>query len=80
MSDYEKNKSSNPWVSLSAGCIAGGIECVAVWPMELIKTQLQLQSSSRRVPYHGVLDGIYYTVKTTGFFSLYRGLGITLVS
>jgi hypothetical protein len=36
-------KKSSPLASLITGCIAGGIECVTVWPMEYIKTQLQLQ-------------------------------------
>ena len=74
-------KSSNPWVSLTTGCIAGGIECVTVWPMEFIKTQLQLQKRVPGVapPFNGVLSGLAYTVRTTGFLSLYNGLGVTLV-
>jgi len=82
MSEDGVKKSSNPLVALTAGSIAGGIECVAVWPMEYIKTQLQLQTGGGAVkpPFNGVLSGIRYTVQTTGFFSLYRGLGVTLVS
>ena len=74
-------KSSNPMVSLTTGCIAGAIECVTVWPMEFIKTQLQLQKRVPGVapPYNGVLSGLAYTVRTTGFLSLYNGLGVTLV-
>jgi len=66
-------KSKNPVVALSAGCIAGGIEATAVWPMEYIKTQLQLRSAAN-LPYSGVYSGIGYTIRTTGFMSLYRGL------
>lgn len=77
MSEDGVKKSSNPWVSLTAGCIAGGIECLAVWPMEFIKTQLQFQKSG--LPFKGVSDGIMYTIRTNGFFALYRGLGVTLV-
>jgi solute carrier family 25 citrate transporter 1 len=69
-------------VSLTTGCIAGAIECVSVWPMEFIKTQLQLQSGlppAQRAPYNGVISGLTYTVRTTGFLSLYNGLGVTLV-
>ena len=48
--------------------------------MEYIKTQLQLQSKARGPPpFTGVISGLTYTVRTTGFLSLYRGLGITLV-
>lgn len=79
MSEDGVKKSSNPLVSMTAGCIAGGIECIAVWPMEYIKTQLQLQTLVKNPPYKGVISGLLYTVKTTGFFSLYRGLEITLV-
>ncbi len=81
MSEDGVKKSSNPWVSVTAGCIAGGVECITVWPMEYIKTQLQLQklSGSTKPPFTGVISGLSYTVRTTGFFSLYRGLSVTLV-
>ena len=81
MSDDGVKKSSNPWVSLTTGCIAGGIECVAVWPMEYIKTQLQLQTKVAGVkpPFTGVISGLVYTVNTTGFMSLYKGLDVTLL-
>ncbi len=65
---------------LIAGCISGGIEATAVWPMEFIKTQLQLGGKSgKALPYNGMISGLTYTVKTTGFMSLYRGLAPTLV-
>jgi solute carrier family 25 (mitochondrial citrate transporter), member 1 len=77
-----EKKSSNPLVSLAVGCISGGVEAIAVWPMEYMKTQLQLQNKSslaKPLPYTGVFEGITYTVNTSGFFALYRGLGVTLV-
>jgi hypothetical protein len=104
MSEDGVKKSTNPWVSLTAGAIAGnfrfvdvklfvllgyflslfvlvgGIECIAVWPMEYIKTQLQLQKLGGPKPaFNGMIEGLIYTVRTTGFFSLYRGLSVTLV-
>jgi solute carrier family 25 citrate transporter 1 len=72
----------NPMIAITAGCISGGIECVTVWPMEYIKTQLQLQkapSATYTPPYTGVISGLKYTVNTTGFLSLYKGLTVTLV-
>lgn len=83
MSEDGVKKSSNPWVSVTAGCIAGGIECVAVWPMEYIKTQLQLQKVSKlgeKPPFTGMVEGLLYTVRSTGVLSLYRGLSVTLVT
>ena len=76
------NKSKNPLTAMTAGCIAGGVEATAVWPMEYIKTQLQLQSKAKGgapLPYNGMLSGLSYTVRTTGFLSLYRGLAPTLL-
>lgn len=73
-------KSSNPLTAMSAGCIAGTVEATVVWPMEFIKTQLQLGSkSSSKLPYTGMIQGLSYTVRTTGFLSLYRGLSPTLI-
>lgn len=61
-------KSSNALTAMSAGCIAGAVEATAVWPMEFIKTQLQLGSKSgSKLPYNGMLQGLSYTVRTTGF-------------
>jgi len=72
----EKKKS--PLLPMAAGCIAGGVEATAVWPMEFIKTQLQLNPKGS-LPYTGIVSGISHTVKSTGFLSLYRGLTPTLL-
>jgi solute carrier family 25 citrate transporter 1 len=51
--------------------------------MEYIKTQLQLQSlvkpGGQKPAFNGMIGGLVYTVRTHGFFALYRGLGVTLV-
>lgn len=79
----QKNKKKPSTLSaIVTGCIAGGIEAICVWPMEFMKTQLQLQSripGAKPLPFNGVYSGIIYTARTTGFFSLYNGLGITLL-
>jgi solute carrier family 25 citrate transporter 1 len=55
---------------MASGCIAGGIEATCVWPMEYIKTQLQLNNAKgSKLPYTGVVSGLTYTVKTTGKYS-----------
>jgi len=45
------------------------------------QTQLQLQSKAKgvKLPYSGMISGLTYTVRTTGFISLYRGLAPTLI-
>eukprot|EP01083_Nonionella_stella_P073313 198145_1 len=57
----------------------GGIEATCMWPMEFIKTQLQLHARDAALPYRGSISGLSYYVHTTGFFSLYRGLAPTLI-
>lgn len=71
-------KKKSHLLPMASGCIAGGIEATVVWPMEFIKTQLQL-NSKQSLPYNGMISGLRYTVQTTGFFSLYRGLAPTLM-
>ncbi len=55
---------------------------MSVWPMEYIKTQLQLNKKApggTPPPYTGMVEGLRYTARTSGFLSLYRGLSVTLV-
>lgn len=47
--------------------------------LQYVKTQLQLQNSAKGAKFNGMIGGLIYTVKTTGFFSLYRGLSVTLI-
>jgi len=75
----EPAKKKNVLLPMAAGCVAGGIEATAVWPMEYIKTQLQLGGKGGKpLPYTGMISGLKYTVESTGFLSLYRGLAPTL--
>eukprot|EP00635_Sarcinochrysidales_sp_CCMP3193_P001503 CAMPEP_0118896338 /NCGR_PEP_ID=MMETSP1166-20130328/4253_1 /TAXON_ID=1104430 /ORGANISM="Chrysoreinhardia sp, Strain CCMP3193" /LENGTH=286 /DNA_ID=CAMNT_0006835395 /DNA_START=84 /DNA_END=944 /DNA_ORIENTATION=- len=74
--------SKDPRISLTAGCIAGAVECCCTWPMEYIKTQLQ---TFRKVhggpppPFTSIGGGLVYTVRKTGFLSLYNGLAPVLL-
>jgi len=81
MTSEQQQKKKNPFLPMIAGCVAGGIEATAVWPMEFIKTQLQLGKTPEggKLPYNGMIGGISHTVRSTGFLSLYRGLAPTLV-
>jgi solute carrier family 25 (mitochondrial citrate transporter), member 1 len=70
-------KSSNPIVATTAGAVAGGIETLTIWPMEMIKTNMQLGTMKQH--YTGMLGGFKYHVRTDGVLSLYRGLAPVLV-
>lgn len=72
-------KSKNPVVATAAGAIAGGVETICVWPMEYIKTQLQLQRKMVSPKFTGIFSCARWTIQNTGFFSLYRGLAPVLI-
>ena len=56
----------SPLLPVAAGCVSGAIEATLVWPMEYIKTQLQLNKRGSKLPYNGTISGLVYTVRTTG--------------
>jgi len=73
-----KHSSSNvsPVEGMIAGGIAGGLEIMISYPTEYVKTQLQLQETTKggTVKYDGIVDCVKKTVKEKGFSGLYRGL------
>lgn len=66
-------KSSNVYVAMAAGSVAGGVECLINWPSEVIKTELQMQSKTNPV-YSGYFDCMKKKASSQGVMSLYRGL------
>ncbi|XP_037923207.1 putative tricarboxylate transport protein, mitochondrial [Hermetia illucens] len=61
-----------------AGGITGGIEICITFPTEYVKTQLQLDEKGGAKKYTGIADCVKKTVKSNGFFGLYRGLSVLL--
>ncbi|XP_060533629.1 putative tricarboxylate transport protein, mitochondrial [Cylas formicarius] len=61
-----------------AGGITGGIEICITFPTEYVKTQLQLDEKGAAKKYNGIADCVKKTVKSHGFFGLYRGLSVLL--
>ncbi|CAL8081670.1 unnamed protein product [Orchesella dallaii] len=62
-----------------AGGITGGIEICITFPTEYVKTQLQLdEKSGKTKQYNGIADCVKKTVRSHGFFGLYRGLSVLL--
>lgn len=60
------------------GGITGGIEICITFPTEYVKTQLQLDEKGAAKKYDGIADCVKKTVKSHGFFGLYRGLSVLL--
>jgi len=72
MSDKKKNYP--PLVSIISGSTAGMVETCCVWPMEMIKTQLQLNRK-----FNGFFDCAKYTYQQNGVLGFYRGLAPVLI-
>lgn len=74
--------SSSGVKGIIAGGITGGIEICITYPTEYVKTQLQLDEKSSTPgsakQYTGIGDCVKKTVKSHGFFGLYRGLSVLL--
>lgn len=56
------------------GGLTGGIEICITFPTEYVKTQLQLDERSAHPRFKGPIDCVKQTVRSHGFFGLYRGL------
>lgn len=65
--------------TLQTMLIAGGLAGVASWvccyPLDVVKTRLQAQSSSSPLKYNGIVDCFQKSVKEEGYHVLWRGLG-----
>lgn len=64
------------FIYLHLGGITGGIEICITFPTEYVKTQLQLDERSAKPRYTGIADVVKQTVRSHGFFGLYRGLSV----
>ncbi|XP_068614528.1 mitochondrial glutamate carrier 1-like [Brachionichthys hirsutus] len=68
-------------ISLPAKLINGGIAGVVgvtcVFPIDLAKTRLQNQRQGHRV-YKGMMDCLVQTVRSEGYFGMYRGAAVNL--
>lgn len=72
-------KGRNPFKSILAGGIAGGIEICITYPTEYVKTQLQLEERAVAPRFSGPMNCASVTMKEHGFFGLYRGLPSLLI-
>ncbi|KAK3519386.1 hypothetical protein QTP70_026951 [Hemibagrus guttatus] len=59
------------------GGIAGMVGVTCVFPIDLAKTRLQNQRSSQQV-YKNMMDCLIKTVRSEGYFGMYRGAAVNL--
>ncbi|KAL6890750.1 mitochondrial carrier domain-containing protein [Trichoderma evansii] len=66
----------------AAGAIAGVSEILVMYPLDVIKTRIQLQTGTAAASaeaYTGMLDCFQKIVKTEGFSRLYRGISAPIL-
>lgn len=63
------------WIPVFCGAAARCIAASTISPLEMIRTKMQ----SKRLSYWEVAEAVKQLVKSEGFFSMWRGLGPTLL-
>lgn len=69
MSSTKQKK--NPLLAMTAGCIAGGIEATAVWPMEYIKVWMDNEASRQGLALRRAMEAHQRQCRLTCLFILY---------
>jgi len=70
----------SPALNRTVGAGAAGIVATtAVYPLDVVRARLALQGSNGHHTYNGILDCGRKIIRTGGIFSLYRGLGVTIL-
>jgi hypothetical protein len=65
-----------PALRLVAGALGGGVATAMVYPLDLMRARLSVQSGSQ---YNGLLGGIRKVVGEEGVLGMYKGLGASLL-
>ena len=75
MSKSVKTTSDLPFTyTILAGAGAGISELLCLYPLDLIKTRMQLATKSSGAQYKGTLDAFSKIIKNEGFLKLYSGI------
>lgn len=73
----EKTKKYSPLpfgYQLLSGAIAGVSELLVMYPLDVVKTRMQLQTSKSAVQYNGLFDCIKKIISKEGTSQLYKGI------
>ncbi|KAM7274043.1 hypothetical protein ACFE04_028707 [Oxalis oulophora] len=68
------NSEPGPLIQLGCGTISGALGATCVYPLQVIRTRLQAQSSSSSGAYKGMSDVFWRTVQREGYRGFYKGL------
>jgi solute carrier family 25 carnitine/acylcarnitine transporter 20/29 len=65
--------------SFAAGGLAGALSWIISYPMDVVKTDIQMKSATPRAYTESIISVFQRLVRKHGFLFLYRGLGTTIV-
>ncbi|KAK2565052.1 Mitochondrial glutamate carrier 2 [Acropora cervicornis] len=72
--EFQPVEGPSPPHSLLAGCVAGMIGSLAVTPMDVVKTRLQvLRNAQGEAAYSGIVDCVQKTYTNEGIMAFYKG-------
>jgi hypothetical protein len=67
-------------INLISGAVAGGISDISTHPLSTVKTRLQCQGAGAIVRYSNPFTAFTSIIRTEGFATLYKGVGIVVAS
>lgn len=82
MSGGDKHHKAAPWVHALSGTVAGGVATVALHPLDLLKTRLQVQDGLNLYKgprYQGLFDAIRSIFVKEGLIGFYKGLSPNVI-
>lgn len=72
-------KRRNMLVSIASGGLTGIVSWVVVFPVDVMKTRIQMDGANGSIQYNGLMDAFRKSVRRDGWQVLTRGLGTTAV-
>ncbi|XP_022151316.1 calcium-binding mitochondrial carrier protein SCaMC-1-like isoform X1 [Momordica charantia] len=63
-----------PLVQLACGTVSGALGATCVYPLQVIRTRMQAQSSNKGAAHQGMSDVFWQTLKHEGYCGFYKGL------
>ncbi|ORX57725.1 mitochondrial carrier [Piromyces finnis] len=78
---FGKNISRPPlWKQWFIGQIVTRTAYIFIYPLETVKLRLMMQAGNKHIRYHHGWECLWRIIKDEGFFSLYKGIDVVLLS
>jgi solute carrier family 25 (adenine nucleotide translocator) protein 4/5/6/31 len=64
--------------NVASGGLAGAVSLAIVYPLDFARTRLASDVGNKDFQYKGLMDCVTKVSRTTGFWSLYKGFGVSV--